>query len=53
MTSRRAIILAFMLGITFLIAHTINAVIAEALFMPSGVAVPRAADRAPRCPRVS
>lgn len=45
MTSRRAIILAFVLGITFLIAHTINAVIAEALFMPSGVAVPRAADR--------
>jgi general secretion pathway protein C len=45
MTSRRAIILVFLLGVTFLIAHTINAVIAEALFMPSGVAVPQAVDR--------
>ena len=45
MTSRRAIILVVVLGVTFLIAHTINAVIAEALFMPSGVAVPRALDQ--------
>ena len=45
MTSRRAIILVFVLGVTFLIAHTINAVIAEALFVPSGVAVPRAVDQ--------
>ena len=45
MTSRRAIILMFVLGVTFLIAHTINAVIAEALFVPSGVAVPRAVDQ--------
>jgi general secretion pathway protein C len=45
MTSRRAIILVFVLGVTFLIAHTINALIAEALFVPSGVAVPRAMDR--------
>ena len=44
MTSRRAIILVFVLGVTFLIAHTINAVIAEALFVPSGVAVPRTMD---------
>lgn len=41
MTSRRAIILVILLGTTFLIAHTINALIAEALFLPSGVAVPR------------
>jgi general secretion pathway protein C len=45
MTSRRAIILVFVLGLTFLIAHTINAVIAEALFVPSGIAVPRPADQ--------
>jgi general secretion pathway protein C len=45
MTSRRAIILVLVLGVTFLIAHTINAVIAEALFLPSGVAVPRALDQ--------
>jgi hypothetical protein len=37
-TARRAIILVFVLGVTFLIAHTINAVIAEALFIPPGVA---------------
>ncbi|HEU4504242.1 MAG TPA: hypothetical protein VFR79_05385 [Nitrospira sp.] len=45
MTSRRAIILVFVLGVTFLIAHTINALIAEALFVPSGVGVPRAMDQ--------
>jgi general secretion pathway protein C len=45
MTSRRVIILVLVLGVTFLIAHTINAVIAEALFVPSGVVVPRAADQ--------
>ncbi len=45
MTSRRAIILVLVLGVTFLIAHTINAVIAEALFVPSGVAIPRAVDQ--------
>src|SRR5512138_1434650 len=45
MTSRRAIIMMFVLGVTFLVAHTINAVIAEALFVPSGVAVPRAANQ--------
>ncbi len=44
MTSRRVLILAFVLGVTFLIAHTINAVIAEALFVPSGVVLPRAVD---------
>jgi len=37
--------MVFMLGVTFLIAHTINAVIAEALFVPSGVALPRAVDQ--------
>lgn len=44
MTARRAIILVLVLGVTFLIAHTINAVIAEALFVPSEVALPRAVD---------
>lgn len=37
MTSRRMLTLLFILGATFLIAHTINAVIAEALFVPSGI----------------
>ena len=45
MTPRRAIILVIVLGTTFLIAHTINALIAEALFLPSGVAVPRLLDQ--------
>ena len=44
MTSRRAMILVLVLGVTFLIAHTINAVIAEALFVSPGVALPRAVD---------
>jgi general secretion pathway protein C len=39
-TTRRALILLFVIGTTFLIAHTINAVIAEALFVPTGVALP-------------
>ena len=37
MTSRRMLTLLFILGATFLIAHTINAVIAEALFVPSAI----------------
>ena len=37
MTSRRMLTLLFVVGTTFLIAHTINAVIAEALFVPSGI----------------
>jgi general secretion pathway protein C len=45
MTYRRTLILFFVLGVTFLIAHTINAVIAEALFVPSGVALPRISDQ--------
>ena len=45
MTSRRAIILIFVLGVTFFVAHTINAVIAEALFVPPGVALPRPIDQ--------
>ena len=45
MTSRRIFNLLFVLGTTFLIAHTINAVIAEALFIPSGVGLPRVLDR--------
>lgn len=45
MTYRRTLILFFVLGVTFLIAHTINAVIAEALFVPSGVALPRIIDQ--------
>ena len=44
-TSRRVLILICILGVTFLIAHTINAVIAEALYVPSGVALPRAVDQ--------
>jgi general secretion pathway protein C len=54
MTSRRALILFVVIGATFLIAHTINAVIAEALFVPTGMSSPRmlvhpemAADRSP------
>ncbi len=53
-TSRRALILSIVIGATFLIAHTINAVIAEALFVPAGVSMPHAlvqpentADRSP------
>ena len=45
MTSRRILIFLFVLATAFLIAHTINAVIAEALFIPSGVALPRILDR--------
>ncbi len=54
MTSRRALILFVVIGATFLIAHTINAVIAEALFVPTGISSPRtvvhsevATDRSP------
>lgn len=54
MNSRRALILFVVIGSTFLIAHTINAVIAEALFVPTGMSLPRtlvhpdiAADRSP------
>lgn len=36
------LILFFVLGATFLVAHTINAVIAEALFVPSGISLPQA-----------
>lgn len=49
-TTRRASILLFLLGVTFFVAHTINAVIAEALLVPSGFpslvtrAVPEAAN---------
>ncbi len=45
MISRRILIFLFVLATAFLIAHTINAVIAEALFIPSGVALPRILDR--------
>lgn len=41
LTTRRTLILVFLVGATFLIAHTINAVIAEALFMPTGPAQSR------------
>lgn len=45
---RRLIILLIVVGATFLIAHTINAFIAEALFVPAGVSWPRpATDSAP------
>jgi len=53
-TSRRALILLVVTGATFLIAHTINAVIAEALFVPAGEVGPltvtgstAAVDRSP------
>lgn len=36
-TTRRALIFLFVIGTTFLVAHTINAVIAEALFVPAGM----------------
>ena len=42
MTSRRMLILCFVLGATFLVAHTINAVIAEALFVPSAIVLQQA-----------
>jgi general secretion pathway protein C len=49
MNMRRGIILAYVMGGTFLVAHIINAVIAEALSVPVGLATPspgsdRAAD---------
>jgi general secretion pathway protein C len=40
---RRVMILLIVVGATFLIAHTINAVIAEALFVPTGLSWPRPA----------
>jgi len=40
---RRVVILLIVTGATFLIAHTINAVVAEALFVPTGVSWPRPA----------
>ena len=39
MSLRRTVIAAILLGSTFLIAHTINAVVAEALLVPSGIPV--------------
>ncbi len=44
MSVRRTLIGLYLIGATFLVAHTINAVVAEALLVPVGVAVPRAAD---------
>jgi general secretion pathway protein C len=38
---RRVVIMIIVIGATFLIAHTINAVVAEALFVPTGVSWPR------------
>lgn len=37
MTMRRGIIFSFILGATFLVAHIVNAVIAEALSVPAGL----------------
>jgi general secretion pathway protein C len=46
MTMRRGIIFAFILGATFLVAHIVNAVIAEALSVPAGLVRPLpASDR--------
>lgn len=41
MTMRRVLIGSYLLAATFLVAHTINAVIAEALLVPVGPASPR------------
>jgi general secretion pathway protein C len=43
MSVRRTLILFYLMGATFLIAHTINALIAEALLVPTGVTAPRPA----------
>ena len=40
-TSRRVFTLLVVFGGMFIVAHTINAVIAEALFMPTAPSVPR------------
>jgi general secretion pathway protein C len=42
MSLRRTFIVLYLMGATFLIAHTINAVVAEALLAPSGVTPPQA-----------
>ncbi|HJT22410.1 MAG TPA: hypothetical protein VJ746_18200 [Nitrospira sp.] len=42
MSLRRGLIVLYLMGATFLIAHTINAVIAEALLVPSGITPPQA-----------
>src|SRR5262245_52470168 len=42
MSSRRALIVLYLMGATFLIAHTINGVIAEALLTPAGLNPPQA-----------
>ncbi|HEY6084153.1 MAG TPA: hypothetical protein VIU63_02090 [Nitrospira sp.] len=41
MSARRIVIVLYVMGTTFLIAHTINTVIAEALLVPSGIAAPQ------------
>ncbi|HEU4685086.1 MAG TPA: hypothetical protein VFS39_11355 [Nitrospira sp.] len=42
MSQRRILIALYLMGATFLIAHTINAVIAEALLVPAGSTPPQA-----------
>ncbi|MDF0645848.1 MAG: hypothetical protein P0111_17610 [Nitrospira sp.] len=44
MTVRRTVIGVYMMVAAFLVAHTVNAVVAEALLVPAGVAIPRTAD---------
>jgi general secretion pathway protein C len=46
MSVRRTLIGLYLIGATFLVAHTINAVVAEALLVPASVASPRTADAA-------
>jgi len=50
---RRVVILLIVIGATFLIAHTINAVVAEALFVPTGVSWPRPAPGSAAIPEQS
>ena len=45
MNIRRGVILAYIVCVTFLVAHIINAVIAEALSVPGGLARPSPASR--------
>jgi len=44
MSVRRTLIGLYLIGASFLIAHTINAVVAEALLVPAGVTAPRTVD---------
>ena len=53
MNMRRGIIFAYIIGVTFLVAHIINAVIAEALSVPGGLARPYPASHQEAAGKVS